>query len=414
MTIAELDKGCKKVMRLWHKGRRPAAFALCKELVADAGERYGIPAATLGQLYGLQFDFEEAAYWYGQGAVLSPDNLDIWSNLSSALCEAGQMNDAAYAAANVLGVCPEHKPARYAMAHVCLKVGIWREAWSYWQEGFYLDKFSPRCPKVGTLWNGEPIPGSRLFVHWSQGLGDTIQFLRFIPMILDRAQADSVVLEVQPALVGLCQDEWGDRVEIVAYDHSNPTNVPEFDYKVDLMHAPHFLGLESDYDHSMHAPYLGSKVEPAILSGMAGNRKIGVAWQGNKTQERDALRSVPSDQITQLFDVQTVDWFTLQKDESLDHPGARDIGMDMPTMREAVAYLKGLDLFITVDTGIAHLALACGVKTWVLLQKYADWRWQDRESTVWYPDARLFRCTENRNWQPILESVRQHVRVFAA
>ena len=83
-------------------------------------------------------------------------------------------------------------------------------------------------------------------------------------------------------------------------------------------------------------------------------------------------------------------------------------------MRDAVAWLKSMDLFITVDTGIAHLALACGIKTWVLLQKHADWRWMDREKTTWYPDARLFVAEGNLNWTKTVEAVKQHLGVFAA
>lgn len=411
-TYESLDRECRKVGKYARKGDPNRAFALCRKLVEQADSHYGIAHATMGQLYAMDFDFEEAAKWYGAAVLRDPGNVDIWSNLASAYVECNNLTDAAHAAANVLMVQPDHHASRYALAHACLKSGAWKKGWEYWQSGYYLDRFTPRCAGVGELWKGDAVPGKRLLIHWSQGLGDTIQFLRFIPRILEAAQAGSVVLEVQPQLSELCKLQWP-ALEVVEYDHSNPKVLPEFDFKVDLMHAPHYLGLKDDFEHTMRDPYLGAEVGEMYPREPNSRLRVGVAWQGNRTQERDRYRSIPFPVFECLFDEKRVDWYAVQKGERANHPDVIDLDGEMDSMRDAVAWLKSMDLFITVDTGIAHLALACGIKTWVLLQKHADWRWMDREHTVWYPEARLFVAEGNLNWTPTIEAVKQHVGVFA-
>lgn len=409
LTHLALDDGCRRAQQLWNEGKRDEAIAAARILSEAADETYGVAHGLMGQFMAAVFEWDSAATYFGEGVLREPENLAIWTNLASALSECGRLVDAVYAATSVLTVLPHSHAARYAMGHAQLRCGCWEDGWANFEQGYYLDKFTARCPGVGKLWHGEKLHGDRLMIHWSQGLGDTVQFLRFVPMILDQADECRAYLEVQPQLVDLCRRAFGDRLEVVAYDHNNPAKMPQFDYKIDLMHAPYELRLKEDHEHTMREPYIGMDVPAAELPG--DGFRVGIAWQGNRDQERDHLRSIPYSAMSSLVSASGCSFYSIQKGERCGDPRVVDLSDCMPTLTEAVSYLKAMDLFITVDTGIAHVALAAGVRTWALLQPYADWRWMDRERTTWYPDAQLFHGSKNGEWQQVLDSVKSMIEV---
>jgi len=259
-----------------------------------------------------------------------------------------------------------------------------------------------------TPWRGEPLAGRTLLVRREQGAGDTAQFLRFLPGLCDRGAR--VLLHVRPEMAALARSV-DPRAELV--DPAAPLPAP--DYYVNLLSLPRWLEVTLDVLPGpmpyLHADPARSEHWRSRLAGYPG-RRIGLVWGGNPKHKNDRNRSCPLAVFKPLLDLPGISWFSLQKGDparqlaELDRSGIIDLGSDLKDFADTAAVLDNLDLLITVDTSVAHVAGALGRPAWVMIPKAPDWRWLlDREDSPWYPSLRLFRQEGVSGWHGVRDRI---------
>ena len=254
------------------------------------------------------------------------------------------------------------------------------------------------------FWDGQPLDGKRVLVRCYHGLGDTIQFIRYVPLLQSRAR--EIVVWAQPKLMPLLRSVNG--IDLLLPLHDGVPEI-EFDTSVELMELPHvFRTTLATIPREI--PYL--HVTPALLSRHGSNLAVGLTWAGGDWNED---RSIPFSALERLTTIPGIDWYIFQRGEALnDWPPSLGT-VSKGELREEAALLAALDLMISVDTMTAHLGGALGVPVWTLLQKNPDWRWMDqRDDSPWYPTMRLFRQSRQGDWTSVIERVATALRTFIA
>jgi hypothetical protein len=248
-----------------------------------------------------------------------------------------------------------------------------------------------------SIWMGEPLAGRRVLIRCYHGLGDTIQFIRYAPVV--RAIAREVIVWAQPALLPLLRSVRGIDRLIPLHDGSPD---PDYDVDVEVMELPYVF--RSTFDTlPREIPYVS--VTPATLPGT--RPRIGLVWRAGDWENQ---RSMPFDVLRPLLDLEAFTWCSLQHERRPDesHPRLADISVG--DVDEAARRIAALDLIISIDSMPAHLAGALGVPVWTLLIKDADWRWMEGcDDNPWYPTMRLFRQGRAGDWRGVIESVRESV-----
>ncbi len=268
-------------------------------------------------------------------------------------------------------------------------------------------------------WFGaEPIRGKTILLHAEQGLGDTLQFVRYVSRVA--AQGARVVLEVQPALKDLISGIEGP-AEVIARGE----DLPEFDIHCPLLSLPLAFGTRLDTIPA-DIPYL--TVPPDRITAWSSHlersalHRVGLAWSGGRTHRNDHNRSIALTHLAPLFADPQIQFVSLQqelRDGDLEilqaNPQIVHFGDELHDFADTAAVVSELDVVISVDTSVAHLAGALGKPVWILLPFAPDWRWLlDRKDSPWYPTARLFRQPKIADWDGVIECVRQELSVIAS
>jgi len=243
------------------------------------------------------------------------------------------------------------------------------------------------------VWRGSPLQGKRLFVRCYHGMGDTLQFVRLLA--LPRSRAAEITLWAQPKLLKVLQTVRG--IDRLLPLHEGEPDI-EFDVDLELMELPHALRIDlADLPGPM--PYI---YVPAPAPARSQIRRIGVCWSSGDWRRE---RSVPAELLRPLAAVPNVRWFSLQYPPApCPLPAASVACRDID---ELAVRIRLLDLVITVDTMLAHLAGALGVPVWLLLDSDPDWRWMmNRDDTPWYPSMRLYRQRQAGAWAGVIDEVR--------
>jgi len=308
-----------------------------------------------------------------------------------------------------LPVLPDPRAHGY-YAFLLLTLGHLREGWAQYEFRWMLEQYLPKRPDFGgPPWAGQDLAGKTILLLDEQGAGDIIHFARFATAL--KAMGATVLLRVRPEIAQLAKGFAGiDRV------FSPPTAPPPFDYHIHLMSIPHVLGTDLA-SIPAETPYVA--VDPARSRHWAGRiegsgLKIGLAWAGNPNYPRDKFRSIALEHLSDLWDVQGVRYYSLQKplkDGELGKFPTRttmvDVGSELTDFADTAAVIAELDLVICVDTAIAHLAGALGKPVWLLLPEIGDFRWlEGREDSPWYPTMRLFRQRRIGEWDEVLARVK--------
>lgn len=277
-------------------------------------------------------------------------------------------------------------------------------------------------PKHIAEWTGQPLPGKSIVI-WSEfGLGDEVFFLRFARMLRDQAGAKTVTVVCQKPLVALFEAS-GEADAVVAADQT--ATLPALDYWVYPHDIPAFLPVALDALPDS-VPYL--RIPPGLpkfdLAGRAGALKVGIAFKGAPNHENDRFRSLPSLSVLDpLFAHRDIEFYSLQKGQGADEaaacagrlPNFHDVGATLQSMMDTARAIDALDVVLTVDTSVAHVAGALGKPVWLLLPAYADWRWHlVREDSPWYPTMRLFRNQGAGSWSEVVTRVNGHLLGLAA
>jgi Flp pilus assembly protein TadD len=332
---------------------------------------------------------------------LAPANPVALANLSSVQKERGAFADAEATLRRALTLAPDDPVLLYNWSLLMLLLGRPDEAWPGWENRFRAGAVPPR-PFTQRQWQGDPPAERRLLVHAEQGLGDVIQFCRYLPAIGGR-----VVFEAPPRLMRLLSGNPAMPPMVAAGE-----TLPGFDIVAPLLSLPARMRAPP-----AQPPYLFA--EPGRIAawkdriGGSGFR-IGIAWQGFSGRQEDKGRSVPLSHYRVLAQQPRVRLISLQKGEGeeqiagagfpIETLDGLDDGPD--AFIDTAAVMMSLDLIVSSDTSIAHLAGALGRPVWVALRRVPDWRWMlDRADSPWYPSMRLFRQQDDGDWGPVFDAM---------
>lgn len=355
-----------------------------------------------------------AANGYRRQVEVNPRDADAWTNLGNALRELGELDAAMHALGRAIEAAPSHAEAGFSRALLRLLMGDYAAGWpeheaSRWRLPSHATQ---RARHPEPIWDGRRLPGGTILLHAEYGLGDTLQFVRYAPLVAERCAR--VVLECQAGLVTLMRGVRGID-QVVALD----TGVPAFDAHAPLMSLPAIFGTTQDtipWDGPYVRPMHTGADAPPPLPPSAGLR-VGLAWAGRPEQWDDRKRSISLDLLAPLAAVPGVTFYSLQKGAAAAHaasppPGMRLVDLNGLTRDFSDAcYIGEFDLVISVDTSVAHLAGAMGAPTWVLVAYAPDWRYHlGREDNPWYPTMRLFRQPADGDWHGAIAAVAAALR----
>jgi len=367
---------------------------------------------------------EEALAYCRRTLAMRPNFAEGYANLGAALVRQGFFEEALTAYRQALALHPDFAPARWNLALLLLLFGQYEEGWREHEWRWA----SPDLSKVRRSfsqpqWEGRPAPGETILVHTEQGHGDTLNFIRYLTLMRAKAQAAEVILECPFELVRLLQQSGGWNATIVPKRSSNAAQLPSFDRHIPLLSLPLALGINKPLP--MEQPYLqAAPPESAAwrerLSSTAGLR-VGLCWAGSSIHRDDKRRSLPASKLLPLLDRPGVSFYSLQLNPDAQQiaplldAGLTDLTSFIGDFADTAALLSELDLVISVDTAVVHLAGALGRPVWTLLSTVPDWRWGLlREETAWYPSMRLFRQRQTGDWDEVIQRVAGELAIFSS
>jgi tetratricopeptide (TPR) repeat protein len=365
--------------------------------------------------------FEEAITAYERAIALDASYAQAHANLGVAHCDLGRKEQAIAACERALKLKPDLAVAHCNLSMVLLRLGELARGWVEhewrWRR---TDRAEPRAFDQ-PMWEGGELAGRTILLHEEQGFGDTIQFARYAPLVA--RLGGRVILECQPELLRVMRTMQGvDRVipfgaPIGAFDAHCPLLSLPYRFNTTLQTipaAPAYLSADARDEQVWRERLRGNERTPL---------RVGLVWAGNPKHTNDANRSMALADFAPLADVADVAFHSLQKGPSpaatqAPPPGLKlmDHAALLEDFADTAALIANLDLVISVDTAVAHLAAALGREVWILLPLIPEWRWMiDQEDSPWYPSARLFRQTRFRDWsQPVARVTRAlHQRAAA-
>jgi len=441
----------------WLMGRADEAERYYRRAFQLKPDDYSI-VNNMGNALWQQNALEEAARFYRRALQLKPDSSETWMNLGVLLTDLTQFDEAIGCIQESLRLRPDAHEAHDNLGATLARQGKWDEALDCYDRALRLQPYyaeshrnrafiwlargdfergwpefewrlscrrhvgaNPNCPR----WTGEDLRGRTILLHAEQGLGDTIQFIRFVAEIRMRNAGQVIVICPKPLLRLIARFPGID----VLTDEGSP--VPPFDVHASLWSLPAILGITLANLRSQRA-YLSvdsgtiARWQTILARALGENgtdhaMKIGIVWQGNPKHRTDRLRSFRLDQLEPLARVPGVRLISLQKEHGLDQLRALDGRFSVMTFTnettgseddrdflDTAAIVSQLDLVVTPDSAVAHLAGSLGTPVWVALASVAEWRWMlDREDSPWYPSMRLFRQHMAGDWPGVFERMAQ-------
>jgi tetratricopeptide (TPR) repeat protein len=361
---------------------------------------------------------EEAVAAYDRTLSLAPDHVKAWNNRGLALAALNRHREALDSYRKAIEIRADYADAHFHRALTLLTVGDFRRGFEEYEWRWRRAGMRPRS--LGRpLWLGEyPLQRKTILLHAEQGLGDTIQFARYIPMLA--RMGANVVLEVQPPLEALLAAVAG-VTRIVA----RGDELPAFDVHCPLGSLPLALKTEPATIPA-GIPYLqadaGRIAKWHARLAALDRPRIAIAWSGNPSHRNDRNRSIALSRLAALRPTGSARFVSIQRelrDEDADRlahePGITHVGAELDDFADTAAVVALVDLVVTVDTSVAHLAGAMGRPVFILLPFAPDWRWMVAgETTPWYPSARLFRQPAIGDWDSVIECLRGEIDRLAA
>ena len=359
-------------------------------------------------------NFSTAVALYRQALDIAPDHPGALSNLGNTLNALGCLSDALVLHDRAVAAVPDEAEFHFSLAAALLAAGNYARGWDEYEWRWRRSQAKPRG--FGETWRGDDLAGRTILLHAEQGLGDTLQFVRYVPLVAERG--GRVVLEVQAPLVRLMQDMPGS-VKVIARGEV----LPDFDAHCPLLSLPRLFDTRLDTIPAS-CPYL--RADPITVATWRrklavddGGLRVGLVWAGSAHADDpgahliDQRRSLAFSDFAPLFDLSGVHFISLQMHESLGQASKLTDARVLDPMSavtdfaDTAAIIANLDLVISVDTSAAHLAGALGQRVWLLSRFDGCWRWlRDREDSPWYPGMRIYRQTRPGDWLSIVERIR--------
>jgi Flp pilus assembly protein TadD len=378
---------------------------------------------NLGTALQAKGRHDDAISAYRQALSFAPGYPEALINLGSALQVTGRFDEAIATYRQGLAVSPDFPEAHFNLSLLMLMRGDFARGWDEYEWRLKCrDRPEANRKFAKPQWDGSPLKGRTLLVHSEQGLGDAIQFVRYLPMITQRGA--TVVLDCQ--------------IELHQLFHTIPGGcktglrgepLPHYDLHCALLSLPRIFKTTLE-NIPAEVPYLFPDPElinfwrkklAASAPDFKMGLKIGLAWAGSATNKQDSVRSLSLDQFAPLARIPGVTFYSLQKGPAASQaksapPGLHLIDyMDQFSNFSDAALIVNLDLIISVDTSVAHLAGALARPTWILIPWVPDWRWMlDRDDSPWYPTVRLFRQTSMGDWPGVIKRVVEALSILNA
>jgi len=365
---------------------------------------------NLGNLCRVQGLPERGVFHCREAIRLKPSCVEAHINLGVALRDLGRTDAALQSYERAVQLSPDHPDAHWNRALALLLAGNYAAGWTEYEWQWKRRGEQPRKFAQPT-WDGSALGRRTMLLYAEQGLGDTLQFIRYAPLI--KRQDGIVVLECQPELVRLLRRCAG--IDLVV---SRGDALPAFDVQAALLSLPRIFATTLESVPAA-VPYLTADRDRVVdlhkrLQG-GDALKVGIVWRGNPSHQNDRFRSVPLEQLLPLMQMPGVAFYSLQKGAGREQLAALsdrlqiiDLSEHLNDFDDTAAAVANMDVIIGCDTSVAHLAGALGVPTWVLLPAVPDWRWMlNRMYTPWYPTVKLFRQTTLGVWDDVVETVSQ-------
>lgn len=400
--------------------RYPEAIAVFRKLLELApGLAQG--HYNLASTYHLTKQYLEAINHFAQAIKLKPDYSDAWNNMALVCKALGDLGRAMTCLDQALQINPQFSVARWNRSFVNFLMGNWDQGWRDFEARFDVPHWRSIYPHRinGTRWDGSPIPGGALLVHDEQGLGDTLQFARLLPWA--KQFCKRLILETRPEIAPLLDSTLGID-ELIIRSSEGPPAV-SFDRYIPLMSLG-FMAQAHPDRLPLRIPYIKAPLDKVTHWGRRIQSKgihVGLVWAGRPEHGNDENRSCTLDLFAPLFNLPGFEFIGLQKG-----PAAAQIrraigckrlsnwGDDLDSFGDTAGIIHHLDLVLTVDTSVAHLAGAMGRPVWVLLPFIPDWRWGMKGTqTGWYPTMRLFRQEKPGDWETVIRQIKADLELKA-
>jgi tetratricopeptide (TPR) repeat protein len=404
---------------LQSQGRYEAAVEKCKKALSlkpDYAEAYN----TMGYSLEKQEQYSEAIENYRQAVRFKPDFAEAYNHLGVILNILERPDEALENYKKVLQYDPDYIEVHWNMSLALLRSGRLTEGWKEYQWRLNPELGMTTYPHRYEIlqWDGSFFTSKRLLVHYEQGLGDTLHFVRYLPMV--KARGGTVILEVRKPLYGLLQNCPGVD-EFVEASLDNKPDV-KFDYHISLMDLPKIFATTLEtipaqvpYIHACpgKAGYWRNKLASADF-------RVGIVWAGSSIHDKDRYRSCSLKCFAPLTMIDGVQLYGLQKgqaaanlEEVANEMVITNLGNEFEDFTDTAAAIENLDMVISVDTAVLHLAGAMGKPVWALLPFSPDWRWMlNRRDSPWYPTMKLFRQKKRGQWEPLFQHVAEELKII--
>ncbi|MBT3786529.1 tetratricopeptide repeat protein [bacterium] len=385
------------------------------KLATTRDQSYADPHNNLGSLFLSQGENQKAKKAIRHALALNPEFWEAWINLGNYHREEAEYDEAINCYQRVLDVNPSSPSAIWNLSLLQLLRGEYLAGFKGFEARAQIPGLKLReYPGEARSWDGGECSQGSLLVFADQGFGDTLQFCRFLP--LARKLVKELWFQCHPSLVELLKSFCEDK--IISIDE----NPPPIDFQAALSSLPHLLGTELESIPEGPNLYHSDieEIPEAVHKALESNVKtfrIGICWAGNPMHSRDRIRSLQVEEFEPLFSIPGTSFHSLQVGDS--HPPipdrlkehVNDLSGSLQSFMKTAQIIHRMDLVLSVDTAVAHLAGSLGKPTWVLLPQVPDWRWMlDRVDSPWYPSMRLFRQNKSGDWKPVFMAVRTVLR----
>lgn len=388
----------------------------CHRLLAIHFPRDSRVYMALGQSLRGHGNHARMTRAFRRAIVLQPEAVELYYNFGNAERSFDNANNAVLIYRRALCLTSRRPEINTALSLALLQMGEWSAAWPLYEMRESCREFTAQMKALGReIWNGELTKGHRILLVAEQGAGDALQFIRYARHLTEAGMI--VQVHCHPALERLF-------AAVPWIEHVSTGTQPDFDSTCLIMSLPHRFGTDPGSIPSI-VPYLHPLTR---IDGPRSNTvpTVGLVWAGTPQNTRDEWRSCPIDALIPLLEVAGVSFQSLQlgwRPEQGDSLWSKLAPLDetVADYADTAEVIAGLDLVISVDTSVAHLAGAMGKPVWMLLGRHSDWRWLlGRDDTPWYPAMRLFRMEETEgssgdsgNWQNLVAGVAKELRAFS-
>jgi tetratricopeptide (TPR) repeat protein len=396
------------------KGQIEQAIACYKQAI-QYDIQYVEAYNNLGTALVENNQIDEAVFFFNKALQLKPDLVPAHCNLGNALRDKGNLDEAITCYERALSYDQDFVDAHWNMSLALLLKGTFERGWKEYEWRWKTEEFlGHRCNYPHPLWDGSDIKGKTILLHQEQGFGDAIQFIRYATFV--KQYGAKVIFGCHKELKALLRNVRGID-HITAYGEI----LPEFHVRCRLLSLPRIFNttldtIPAEIPYIEADPFLIKKWEK-IMRYNDYQHRIGIVWAGSPDHERDRFRSVPLEALSPLSQGNDILFYSLQKGVAAELGKNPPAGMKLIDLTEQIndfsdtaALIAQLDLVISVDTAVAHLAGAMGKPVWTLLPFVPDWRWQlDRADSPWYPTMRLFRQPASGDWDSVIISVKEEL-----